>query len=381
MSKCNSDSGDAHILYNSLCNEIRLDQRYREIFEVKGFYINYKIMKQIALKSKFGFLVTPVFFILAWVMPAIIFLRWILMLGISLGAPASPALKRDVTSVWIIPTSPSNEVLIRSALARGKRTNIHTLILSNMWTNLTSRLGMNAVMAIGWQALCLIIRIIFFGTNRTALLLHSRDAMSLLVLAKFARSHPNDLFVTDCHYQRLSFILSHTANELVLVQHGFLDSAIGLPFKGGTVMQVIVRDNASAKGWGQYYRSIQKYTINMQKLDLDANPYSHDAVFLASSFPMIDMEISFIHALRLSASIPIIVKLHPSHLYDNRRSQLTIFADYVCRPDENPSCAVFVSHSSSMETTYQQNGIPTVSLQRESTTDSAIAAVMNALRT
>jgi hypothetical protein len=372
------NSGDAHMLYQALCNEIRLDQRYREIFGAKGFYINYKIMKQVALKSKFGFLLTPAIFTLAWIMPAILFARWILMLGISFRAPAT---KRDVKSVWVVPTTPTNDILIRSLLARDKRNNLRVLTLNNLSTSLPSHLDVCAVMAAGWQTFCLILRIILLSTNRTALLLHARDAMSMLLLAKFARSHPNDLFATDCHYQRWSFILSHAANDLVLVQHGILDLAIGLPYKGGVVRKVIVRDEASAKGWRQYYRSIQEETIYVQNVELEANPYSNAAVFLASSFPTIDLEISFIRALRHAAPTPLIVKLHPAHRYDNRRSQLITFADYVCRPDENPSCAVFVSHSSSMEMIYRQIGIPTVSLLHECTTDAAVTAVMHVLRT
>lgn len=370
------NDGDAHILYQALCNEIRLDQRYREIFGAKGFYINYKIMKQVALKSKFGFLVTPAIFTLAWIMPVILFVRWILMLGISFGASAT---KRDVKSIWVVPTTPTNDVLIRSALTRDKQTNLRISTLNNLSTSLPSRLGVSSVLAAGWQTLCLILRIILLGTDRTALLLHARDALSMLLLAKFARSHPKDLFATDCHCQRWSFILSHHANDLVLVQHGILDLAIGLPYRGGTVQHIIVRDEASGKGWRQYYQSIKEYTIYKQNLELDANPYSDTAVFLASSFPTIDLEISFIQAFRHVAPTPLIVKLHPAHRYDNRRLQLISFADYVCQSEENPSCAVFVSHSSSMEMMYRQNGVPTVSLLRECTTDAAVAAVMRVL--
>jgi hypothetical protein len=374
MSKFND--GDAYILYQALCNEIRLDQRYREIFGAKGFYINYKIMKQVALKRKFGLILTPAMFTLAWIMPAFLFARWILMLGISIGAPAQ---KKDVKSVWVVPTTPTNEALIHSALARNKRSNIRALTLSNLSTTLPSRLGVYAVLATGWQTLCLISYILLSGTNRTALLLHARDAISMLLLAKFARSHPSDLFATDCHYQRWSFVLSHAANDLILVQHGNLDFAIDLPFKGGAVLQAIVRDEASAQGWRQYYQSIREETIFEPKLELDANSFSHAAVFLASSFPTIDLEISFIQALRQVAAIPLIVKLHPAHRYDNRRLQLIALADYVCRPNENPACAVFVSHSSSMEMIYRQHGIPTVSLAKECTTNTAVAAAMHAL--
>lgn len=370
------NNSESHILYQALCNEIRLDQRYKEVFETKGHFIDYKIMKQVAIKSKLGLLLTPAMFTLAWIMPAILFVRWTWMLCMSL---RSTVAKKDTQSVWVVPTTPNNEALIRIALAREKRTNIHTLTLNNLSTYLPSRLGMGAVLAAGWQALCVVLHIVLFGKNRTALLLHARDAMNVLLLAKFARANPSDLFATDCHYQRWSFVLSHTAKNLTLVQHGTLDLAIGFPYLGGTVQQIITRDKKSAKGWHQYYKCIQKDTVYAPIFELDANPYANAAIFLASSFPTVGLEITFIHALRQAASMPLIVKLHPVHRYDSRGLQLIALADYVCRPDENPSCAVFVSHSSSMEMIYRQHGIPTVSLLHESTTSAAVAATINAL--
>jgi hypothetical protein len=371
-------SGDEFIVYQALCNEIRLDQRYREIFGVNGFYINYKIMKQTALKSKFGVLVTPAIFTFAWIMPAILFARWILMIGVSIVAPMT---KRDVKCVWVVPTTPTNDLLIHSALTRNKQTNLHVLTLDHLSVRFSSHLDFFALMAVGWQTLCLILRIVLYSANRTALLLHARDALNILLLAKFARSHPNDSFATDCHYQRWSFVLSHTTSNLILVQHGILDATINLPYRGGDVRQIIVRDEASAKHWRQCYQSIQDEVIYVPKVKFEANSNFHSAVFLASSFPTIDIELSFILALRKVISTPIILKLHPAHRYDNRRSRLIACADYVCKPDENPSCSVFVSYNSSMEMIYRQCGIPTVSLEQERTADAAIAAVIYALRT
>ena len=371
------DTCDARIIYQSLCNEIRLDQRYRERFGANGFFIDYKIMKQVALKSKFGPLLTPIMFALAWIMPFILFTRWILMLGTSLGERVE---KGGNHSVWVIPTTPTNDALIRTALTRSRWADFHAVTLNNLAICLPMRLGVSAVMAAGWQALCVVSRIILFSTNRTALLLHARDALSMLLLAQFARSHPDDLFATDCHYQRWSFVLSHTARHLTLVQHGILDLANGLPHKGGVVRQAVVRDEESAEGWRQYFGCIQEVTVYAPSLQLDANPYSDAAVFLASSFPTVDLEIAFFRALRQATPTPLIVKFHPAHRYDNRKLQLATIADHVCRPDEIPSCAVFVSHSSSMEMIYRQNGILTISLLRERTTDAAVTAVMHALR-
>jgi hypothetical protein len=364
------------IIFQALCNEVRLDQRYREIFETKGFFIDYKIMKQVALKSKLGILLTPAMFSLAWVTPAILLIRWFLMLIVSIYRPAD---KGSIHTIWIVPSTPTNETLIRSSLNLEKQSQTHTSTLNNLSETLPRRMSVSAVMAVGGQTLFLIFRIILLGPSRTALLLHTRDVIILLLLARFARSHPHDEFVTDCHYQRWSFILSHTAKKVTLVQHGTLDLGIELPYKGGEVQQVIVRDEVSAKGWGQYYLSIKESVVYSPYLELDVNAYSNNGLFLASSFPMIELEISFIRALLQVAPIPIIVKLHPAHRYDNRRLQLISLADYVCRPDENPSCSVFISHSSSMEMIYRQHGTPTISLQQEGTIGAAIEAVLRAI--
>ena len=148
-------------------------------------------------------------------MPVILFARWIQMLAISLGTSAS---KNNDHSIWIVPTISTNESLIRAALTRGRRTDLPQFTLYNLTDVLPLYMDFRALLTSGWQTLLLVLRITLFGTNRTALLLHARDSTNMLLLAKFARSHPNDLFATDCHYQRWSFILSHTARDLTLVQ-------------------------------------------------------------------------------------------------------------------------------------------------------------------
>jgi hypothetical protein len=366
---------DAELLHEALCNEKRLDQRYKTTFRAKGRFLDYKVMKQVAWKRKLGPLLTPALVVVAWLMPVLLLARWLRMLvGAFSASPVSTG-----RTAWIVPTTPTNESLIRGGLA-GSGVDLPVVSLDDLASELPRRLGWRAVLAAGGQATRLLWRILTSSdASRTALLLHARDALSLLLLADFARAHPDDVFATDCHYQRWSFTLSHTARGLRLVQHGLLDLDIGLPYRGGRVRQVLVWDDASAEGWRRYYRLIDEAVVHAPRVALEPNSHSRSAVFLASSFPTIDEEIAFIRALRQASATPLIVKLHPAHRYDGRRSQLLEFANHVCRPDENPACAVFISHSSSMEMIYRNHGIRTVSLRLEDTATAAVEATLLAL--
>ena len=142
---------------------------------------------------------------------------------------------------------------------------------------------------------------------------------------------------------------------------------------------IVVRDEDSAEVYKRYYGLIGELRVHAPQVPLHTMPCAAPAVFLASSFPTIDQEIAFARAWRERQSATLIVKLHPAHLYDERGALLTRLADHEAKSDENPSCAVFVSHSSSMELLYRTHGIRTVTLGREPSTVAAVESVMRAV--
>jgi hypothetical protein len=366
---------DSHlILLEALDNERCLDARYRAVFSPPGRYVDYKVMQQVALRRRFGPLLAPALFILAALVPLLLLVQWMRALAASV-RKMSPA---TGPVVWIFPTTPTNESLIRSGLA-ATGCGLCPVIIGNIFRELAPRLGLKQMGVVGSSTIRILADVLASRGGRIERLLHARDAVELLLLAEFARTRTEDVFATDDHYQRWSYVLSHSANDLRLVQHGILDDWIAFSYRGGQVRQLIARDESSAQTLRRYYASIQQTVLHFPEVELEANRCSDEAVFIASSFPTIDDEITFARALRQRHLAPIIVKLHPAHRYDTRKAALLELATHVCRPDENPQCRVFVSHSSSLELIYRARGVPTVSLQREGTVAAAVDAVVRSL--
>lgn len=370
-----SPRSDAILLHEALLNEMCLDRRYVELFKPQGDFLPYKVMRQIALKHRLGAALTPILLLVAAIMPMVLLLSWLNALVRSI--------RRDVSAIgctaWIVPTIKTNNSLIRSALNEAGVT-ASPRLLGNLAAQLPRLLGFWNVLAVAPALLYLQWRLLVTSSGfRTALLLHARDAVTFLLLARFARLRPEDVFATECHYQRWSYVLSHRASHLVLVQHGLLDDLIPFPCRGGEVKVIVVRDEDSAQVYKRYYRLVRELRVHAPQVELNTTPCAAPAVFLASSFPTIDQEIAFARAWRERQSAPLIVKLHPAHLYDERGAALTRLANHQAKSDENPSCAVFVSHSSSMELLYRTLGIRTVTLSRELSTAAAVESVMRAM--
>jgi hypothetical protein len=210
--------------------------------------------------------------------------------------------------------------------------------------------------------------------ERRDLLLHGRDALALLGLASLARQSGH-IFVTDDHYQRWASVLSRSAADFRIVQHGFLDEELVLPCAGGLVNCLYVRDIQFRVSFERYYE-INEHWIFSASASFDQTPLSSAALLLASSFPSIDEEIRLLESVRKSCGdIPIIVKFHPVHRYDSRREMLAARANLVYEGLGNPGCRIFASHGSFMEFDYRRQGIPTVSIARSGSVEAAVIEI------
>ena len=203
------------------------------------------------------------------------------------------------------------------------------------------------------------------------MLLHTRDAFALLMLAEFARLNPEATFITDDHYQRWSFVLSTAAQRLWIVQHGFLYEDINFPYGYGRVACLICRNPLFLPKFEAYYEIDTMVTLPTE-LVLNPSEIGARAVFLASSSVSIDAELALIITLKQRSKAPVIVKLHPHHSYDDRASQLTSLADRVAAADEFPDCRVLVTFNSFVEFEYRGLGKTTVSIERAGSVERAL---------
>lgn len=350
----------AAIIFRSLENERCLDLRYKVIFGPLGNFLNYKVMKQAALRQRLGKLLTPALVAFAVTIPVILFGEWLRALFLSLSG-YSPDIAGN--TIWLVPTTPTNQALIRGAVAEDS-SNSDMPVLNNFVRQLSARLGPWDIFHAGGALFLVLKKAIWAENRRVEMLLHSRDALALILLALYALRRDDDIFATDCHYQRWAFVLSHSAKNFYLVQHGELDDGIVFPHRFGHIQKAYIRDASTLKTLRCYYTVVSEMSLHYPAVYLETNAYAGTGVFIASSAPSLQEEIDFVLTLRAMRIVPIIVKLHPAHLYDSRRNTLLSTADHICASAEIPACCVFVSHNSSMELIYQRQGVPTVSIAK-----------------
>lgn len=353
-------------------NERALDVRYRAGFTTLppgGPVPNFKVMKQLALRELLGW----AYPILSALAPIAVLLaapwQWVLLL---IGAAGGQREALPEQSCRILATTESNLMAIDAALDSDQR----IASLSRYQIRFHPR-AMGA--EIGWPGCVSAVhghlRWLLYALTRPAgvrrdLLLHGRDALALLGLARLAY-HAGHIFVTDDHYQRWAHVLSHTATDFRIVQHGFLDEELVLPHAGGSVSCLYIRDILFQASFERYY-VINECRLFSPSASFAQTPLSVDGMLLASSFPSIDEEIRLLDAIRESCGdIPIIVKFHPVHRYDARRDKLAAYASLVYEGSGNPGCRIFVSHGSFMEFDYRRQGIATVSIARSGSVEAA----------
>jgi hypothetical protein len=360
-------------VHQALENERCLDLRYRSTstsLTAADAIPNYKVMKQLALRNRLGPAYRPFIALATMLVPALAATQWLRALFAAfLGA-------RSAETLHVIATTPANTRLIDAALntepALQLRSRDYDILALH---RLGRELGLRDVVVCIVSHGRLLGHILRNGRGRrTDLILHSRDAFVLIMLARYSQLRPTHCFATDDHYQRWAFVLSHCCRDLRLVQHGFLDPAIGFPHPFGRAHAVYVRDALFSPMFAAYFQVLASRLFSPAST-FAPNAYAERALFLASSFPSIDEEIELLRQIRAHGNIPVIVKFHPAHAYDSRKQRLAELATWVCA-DDRPACRAFVSHNSFMEFDYKIAGIRTFSMLRSGGATLAARAII-----
>ena len=358
-------------LLEALRNERDLDLRWRATLPgLDAGVPNYKVMKQVALRNRFGRLY-PLFIALATLaMPLLGLVQWPVALAHALRGRGRDRAARAHFLVLL----PADLPLMKHALPELAA---DTDLLAPR--HLAAQLGPRAVLACVAAHARLIIAILGAPAGqRRDLLLHARDAFAMLMLGRHAREYPHDTYVTVDHYQRWAFLLSHESANLRIVQHGFLDGEIAFTHRPGRVHTLHLRHPDFEREFARFFEIGHAVTFT-PAFDFAATPAGGDAVLLASSFPMIDDEIALLARLRERSPVPVVVKFHPAHHYDARRARLAALADHVSDRG-HPACRIFVSHSSFMEYDYRTAAAATFSIRRSGGVDNALEDILQALQ-
>lgn len=351
------------VVYRSLINERDLDIRFRRLQDkgqLRPEAPNYKVMLQHSFKGWRGLIFYSALIVAPILIVVSLPLQWIYFL---IGAAVSSRVLPNDSAIVVVANTEQNLARVRRVVSEDERICSRAqVVLSHCAPVIGAELSRMHRMLVVCGHLFLVIRILSgpAGTRRD-LLLHSRDALSLLALSTLARDR-RDIFATHDHYQRWAFILSHSASDFRIVQHGFLDHKLKLSFFGGSVDCVYLRDLSFVKLFAQHY-NVRDYKIFFNPANFISLTGTNFPLFLASSFPSIDAEIEYLRKLRVAwPEVYIILKFHPVHRYDHRRVLLSSLADVVYEGDNHPDCVLFVSHSSFMEFDYRQKGIEAISI-------------------
>ena len=352
----------AKLLLQALENERTLDIHYRETTmtpdERAGWMPNYKPMAQVALQRRVGWTYRLFIIAAACGICAMQFLR--LLQAVLAGVRG----RRPVgISAWMLATTPGNWAIILSAMQGQLPDGVWPDDVPNMDARaLAQALGAPAAVRCAMSVVGLYWLIVTrCAGRRLDLLLHARDALALALLVRFAKSFPDAQVWTDDHYQRWAFLLSHTSAHLSIVQHGFLVDTIVFPHRFGAAERLAVRAERFVPMFQAYFQVRESYLFDC---DLPADPVglARPLLFLASSAPHIEEEIAFLVRFKELSSIPVTLKLHPAHVYDERMARLVALADLLCAPSARPIADLFVSHSSFMALDYERLGVITCAI-------------------
>lgn len=358
-------------LFKALQNERCLDVHFRDhsnIGPILSKLPNFKLLKQVALYNRLGYLYFFFINISIYVIPINIIFQFIVAVAIS----ATSKKTNNTHPVHIIATSKTNFDIIK---ARYSDVYGHSQVSFDYdiysLKGLSSRLDVVTLLAAFASCVKLYLSILRGKCDeKMDLLLHCHDAFILSMLIYYVVKTPQADFVTDDHYQRWAFLLSNLSNKLTTVQHGFIDPDINFINSFGTINELYVYDFSFKIKFNKYF-SITNCILHKSNLTLQPNRNSLNSVFLASSFPAIDTEIELVDIIKKKTTASIIIKLHPCHSYDARKDILLSYASYVCRDDEFPECRAFVSYNSFLEYDYRLCGVLTFSIANGGVNDTA----------
>lgn len=356
-----SPSHYATVVLKALENEVSIDERSRILLFPDPIYQslpNCKLIKQVALRNKLGLLYWIVIYCSLIGIP-------VLNICLSFFSFFRFSKKSSVQGKNIYVFATSSKSMISDIITTNESlAEIHFKDFDFLSVRRLSA-GMR------WRELFFAFKIILhlyrlISKQSSKLLvdltLQSLDSYKLILFILFMEKKDQDIFMTDDHYQRWAYLMSHYAKNFTLVQHGFLDTAIEFKNKYGSVQHLYINDIVFLPEFSTYYE-IENFKLFSIKLSLEISDLSETALLLASSFPFIDVEIKFLKRLTEVCKIPVIVKLHPNHNYDERKDQLLYYATKVSESHENFSSKYFVSYGSFLEFAYKQKNIRCFSIK------------------
>ena len=348
------------VVEQSLSNEMKLDVFIKNKFCLRdeARLPDFKILKLIVIKKRIGFFWNIALAASPIIVAAKILAQWAVSILYSLSTNSYHS------TTFIRTTSSANNERIRRCVGNDSDASQLSFQLDSL-RFLSKSQSLLEIVELIFENLKSLTNLCFgVSDNKLSLLLHYNNSFEMLLLAKFINSNPQFSYVTDDHYQRWSFVMSHLAKRLQIVQHGYLDNVreINFDYEFGDADSIFVWREEDKLNFSNFIKCDQYFYASLS-LDLAMSEFGEKCLFLASSSPHLSVEIDFLTLLKRKSDTKIIVKLHPLHTYPIEVEYLLVQADKIWTDDDFPFCKVFVSFNSALEIPYAASGCAVVRLE------------------
>ena len=365
------------VVEQSLFNEMLLDIYLKEKYDLgtDSKLPDFKVLKLVNIKKRIGFLWSITLLCSPFLVVTKILIQWLLSIVYSFSK------NTFLSQVFILTTSVANNERIKKCVADLPGGNKTSFQLSEFGFLSSSQAPFEVVKLICEN--CRSIFKLFFGVNKNklSLILHYHNSFEMLLLAKFVNSNPQFIYATDDHYQRWAFVMSHVADRLHIVQHGYLDivADINFQYKFGRAENIFIwREQDKSKF--SCYINCDQFLYAPLALDLVMSELGDQCLFLASSSPHLDIETDFLRVFKKRSNVKVIVKLHPLHNYHVNVEMLLSQADEIWEGVSFPFCKVFVSFNSALEVSYSASGCSVIRLENYASPHEATDHVLRSLQ-
>ena len=213
------------VVEHSLINELCLDRYIKSQNKTQDYKSlpNFKVIKLVTIKKKLGLMWKFAFLCLPAIVIGKLIFQWILAFVYSFSTNIYKS------QVFILSTSTANNQRIKKCLGT-EYDNDDAFLLGDFRYLARSQRSIEICKLVVENLRSLLRLLIGSQKDKISHIMHFNNSFEMLLLAKFVSSNPQYAYVTDDHYQRWSFVLSHVASRLKIIQHGYLDSANDIQF-------------------------------------------------------------------------------------------------------------------------------------------------------
>lgn len=336
------------LIYEAFLNEYALEKQLKKKFSIEQDFLNFKVTQM----STF-FKVPNLFYFFSIFFLCLIFTLYQFILGIF-------ALFFFFLR-FVIPKNLPKNLMIRTADKR-----LVSRSISQLNLDIDEFIDFRNLNLIFFVKKNRLFNYLFFYLNFillclksdifVILLLNFKDLFKLYLLTVYLLDNPGISVISDCHYQRYAYLLSKLKeNNLIVVQHGYIDDTISFIFPFGKIGLLMILDFEFLNKFKSYYQIENWILIDRISVNIKYDKGLENTCFLASSSPYIDHEIEFAKLFKEHFNIKLIVKKHPKHVYSAKKlNELFKFVDEEWLDQVNYPCSkIFVSYSSYLKFDYK----------------------------